>query len=125
MGINPKPIGMNGLYADPFQPLDDLEWVAKHLRAFLDDYTTDNRGDIGSLIRSEAINGVDSILDLKINTGISAPYLNSLMASVARLAAEKLDKIRFKAWRCLQKFWESSPDLPPLEMYVHCLFFLT
>lgn len=99
---------------------DDIEWVAKHLRTFLDDYTTDRRGDVGSLIRVEAIDGVDSIINLKITSGIQTPYLNNLIASVARLAAEKLDKVRFKAWKCLQRFWESSPDLlPPFQTYVH------
>ncbi|SLM39571.1 Tubulin-specific chaperone D, C-terminal [Lasallia pustulata] len=92
-----------------------LRLEAETLAASLTDYTADKRGDIGSLVRVEAIDAV----------GVSWTYglLNDeeikrgLIAVVCGLAAEKLDKVRFRAWTCLQKCWPyfggaSSPPCP-------------
>jgi hypothetical protein len=85
---------------------------------FLDDYTTDRRGDIGSLIRTEAIEGVNLILDSNPNSNQQPSYLADLICCIVRLAAEKLDKVRLHAWKCMQKYWESNPDFAPLKMFV-------
>jgi hypothetical protein len=86
---------------------------------FLDDYTTDRRGDIGSLIRTEAIEGVNLILEANPNLNEQPSYLAELIRCIVRLAAEKLDKVRLHAWKCLQKYWESEPNFPPLETFVY------
>lgn len=88
--------------------------IAGHFIRFLNDYTTDRRGDIGSFIRIEAIQAVEIILDRQ--HGMPRPaYVQDLIGCLCRLAVEKLDKVRFQAWACLQKYWESAPDLPPLQ----------
>ncbi|PGH27004.1 hypothetical protein AJ80_01388 [Polytolypa hystricis UAMH7299] len=95
--------------------IDDKASLTPNLIVFLNDYTTDRRGDIGSLIRVEAIEAVNVILKSTLTPGtLPPPYLHGLLSCVVRLSAEKLDKVRFQAWKCLQKFWESSPDFPPL-----------
>ncbi|KAJ5546291.1 Tubulin-specific chaperone D C-terminal [Penicillium frequentans] len=78
--------------------------IAHSLPGFLNDYTTDRRGDIGSLIRIEAIE-VARILQLKLSP--SSPIVFELAGCLCRLACEKLDKVRLQASLCLQDcFWE-------------------
>ncbi|PGH36963.1 hypothetical protein GX50_00198 [[Emmonsia] crescens] len=111
---------VNCLAAGVLPEIDDVESIARHFKSFLNDYTTDRRGDVGSFIRLEAIEAVNVILASKVPRGAAPMYLKSLMSCVARLAAEKLDKVRFHAWNCLQTFWETSTDLPPLtRKYEH------
>ncbi|KAL1967896.1 hypothetical protein VTN77DRAFT_2313 [Rasamsonia byssochlamydoides] len=94
--------------------IDMSDTIASHFIRFLNDYTTDRRGDIGSFIRIEAVQAVEIILD-KQRDGSRLAYVQDLIGCLCRLAAEKLDKVRFQAWACLQKYWESAQDLPPLR----------
>ncbi|PGH14144.1 hypothetical protein AJ79_03262 [Helicocarpus griseus UAMH5409] len=112
--ISKRSAAVNCLATGVLPEIDDVEPIAGHLKTFLNDYTTDRRGDIGSFIRLEAIQAVNVILESKVPRGSAPPYLKDLMGCVVRLAAEKLDKVRFQAWKCLQTFWETSKDLPPL-----------
>ena len=95
--------------------LDDIAPVAGNLVQFLNDYTTDRRGDIGSLIRMEAIHGVHLVLETRSLVERKEAYVEDLMQCVARLAAEKLDNVRFQAWKCLRMFWGSNENLPPFK----------
>ncbi|KAJ5799803.1 uncharacterized protein N7518_001871 [Penicillium psychrosexuale] len=89
--------------------------VASNFVDFLNDYTTDRRGDIGSLIRVEAIQAVGILLRGQLETTSRPPLIQDLVGCLCRLACEKLDKVRLQAWLSLQDFWESAGDLPPLE----------
>jgi hypothetical protein len=86
---------------------------------FLTDYTTDRRGDIGSFIRIEAIQAVQIIIEQAkasdTTSDTTATYIDRFIGCLCRLAAEKLDKVRFQAWTCLQQYWEHASHLPPLE----------
>ena len=82
---------------------------------FLNDYTTDRRGDIGSLIRMEAIQGARIILSRETSLEQCTPWMNSIVGCLCRLAAEKLDKVRLQAWICLQEYWETTKEFPPLH----------
>ncbi|KAJ5408904.1 hypothetical protein N7509_002787 [Penicillium cosmopolitanum] len=88
--------------------------IASNVLNFLNDYTTDRRGDIGSLIRVEAIQAAEVLL--KQNAGVSprSQITQDLVGCLCRLASEKLDKVRLQAWICLQGYWESS-DFPKLQ----------
>lgn len=81
---------------------------------FLTDYTTDRRGDIGSFIRIEAIQAVQAIFEKRLEES-QQEHKDRLLRCLCRLAAEKLDKVRFQAWTCLQQYWEHASDLPSLE----------
>lgn len=76
----------------------------------LDDYTTDQRGDIGMIIRLAAIDAVSA--KCESTSDADKGFLYDLMPRVVRLAAEKMDKVRFAAWCCLEKFSKSSSELP-------------
>ncbi|EGD90108.1 hypothetical protein H112_02581 [Trichophyton rubrum D6] len=95
--------------------LDNTDELESHIGVLLDDYTTDNRGDVGSLIRTEAINGVHMILASRLENPTGHSNVHNLMKHVIRLAAEKLDKVRFKAWKCFEVYWKSDTSLPSLE----------
>ena len=95
--------------------LGTVDTVAANFIEFLNDYTTDRRGDIGSLIRVEAIQAAGILLQREPCSKSRSPLVQNLVGNLCRLASEKLDKVRLHAWLCLQGFWESAEDLPPLE----------
>lgn len=90
--------------------------IVDYLIRFLNDYTTDRRGDIGSLIRLEAIQAAQTVLERgsAIN---QSPKVQDIVGCLCRLAAEKLDKVRMQAWICLQGYWETAQGFPPLARY--------
>lgn len=77
--------------------------ISQALHACLDDYTTDRRGDVGSLIRLEAIDATAVVLKRRL---LSVSERQDMAARICGLAVEKLDKVRFRAWGCLQANWK-------------------
>jgi hypothetical protein len=77
--------------------------IAQAIARCLNDYTTDRRGDVGSLVRIEAIASVRAAW--KCGLLNKAPTRQALVAKICGLAVEKLDKVRFQAWCCLQDMW--------------------
>lgn len=95
------------------------ESLSQALNACLNDYTTDRRGDVGSLIRLEAIDGTAVVLKKGL---VSMSERQDMAARVCGLAVEKLDKVRFRAWGCLQANWGVFGSGAEPQMYVeHCL----
>jgi tubulin-specific chaperone D len=90
--------------------LDDR--LAEVIEQSLNDYTTDQRGDVGSLLRLEAVDCVNKLLSHPRDFFSSGEFFRRLVVSVARLAAEKLDKVRFHAWLCLQTVWDRASEFP-------------
>lgn len=76
--------------------------LSQALHACLNEYTTDRRGDIGSLIRLEAIDATAVVLKKGL---LSISERQVMAARICGLAVEKLDKVRFRAWSCLQANW--------------------
>ena len=73
--------------------------VAQALALTLDDYTINERGDVGSLVRLEALEVVEAAWKLGLlRHGHS---FEETRAAVIRLSLEKLDKVRSRAARCL------------------------
>lgn len=78
------------------------ETLSRALCACLNDYTTDRRGDVGSLIRLDAIDATAVVLKKGLLSMIEG---QDIAARICGLAVEKLDKVRFRAWGCLQANW--------------------
>ena len=76
--------------------------LAKALIVCLDDYTTDQRGDVGSLVRIAAVDAFSTVLKKNL---LNLSDRQILAAKVCGLAVEKLDKVRWRAWSCLQSNW--------------------
>ena len=85
--------------------------VVETIQSALQDYTTDQRGDVGSLIRLKGIEAVVAAFQ-KGSLQLTKEGSN-LLQKVCTLAAEKLDKVREHAWLCLIKCWRISvPNQP-------------
>lgn len=78
----------------------------------LNDYTIDQRGDIGSTLRLKSIETAEAYT---LAVGSSSYSVRPLIQTMAKLAAEKLDKLRLQAWLLLQVFWKQQPDFPALK----------
>ncbi len=86
--------------------------IAAVLKTCLNDYTTDQRGDVGSMVRVEAIDAVGVALKYDLLRGQEA--MRELVARVCGLACEKLDKVRFRAWAILKDHWAAfGSQIPP------------
>ena len=70
----------------------------------LQDYTIDQRGDIGSVLRLEGISAVQAMCKCKHFYQLEGR--DSLLEALSSLAGEKLDKVRYQAWHCLSSFWQ-------------------
>ena len=77
--------------------------IIEALQTCLNDYTNDQRGDIGSHLRIEAIEAVD--VSLQYDLLPEEKPRQALIARICRLAGERLDKVRIRAWRCMQNHW--------------------
>jgi len=80
---------------------DVKDQIAKALRTALNDYTVTERGDVGSLVRLEALSTIGTAWEHNILDG--SAFENDLRADVIRLSLEKLDKIRLRAAQVLGK----------------------
>lgn len=79
--------------------------ISEAIAACLSDYTTDRRGDVGSLVRIEAIGAVRVAFQHDLLQESKAKQV--LVAKICGLATEKLDKVRYQAWCCLRDLWSS------------------
>ncbi len=66
----------------------------------LNDYTINEQGDIGSLVRLEALSAIIKVWELEVDVDSANATLSYW--TVHRLALEKLDKVRLQAARCLK-----------------------
>ncbi|KAL2438353.1 hypothetical protein ABEF95_007533 [Exophiala dermatitidis] len=87
--------------------------ISETLYCGLADYTNDQRGDIGSLLRLQSLEAVDALRSNKEITQISDRVMETVVPVVAKLAAEKLNSVRFRAWKCLQGFWQTQVTSMP------------
>ena len=73
--------------------------ISESIAVALNDYTINEQGHVGSLVRIEAISATATLLDGDL---LNDEQRQQLIGIVSGLATEKLDKIRLKAWSCLQ-----------------------
>lgn len=105
----------------------------------LDDYSTDNRGDIGSWVRDAAMDGLerctyilckrdslhqekasslqleksDSSSDDQFSSYFDASLANNLVGGIVKQAVEKMDKLRESAARILQRLLYNKTTFVP------------
>ncbi|KAI9370607.1 tubulin folding cofactor D C terminal-domain-containing protein [Aspergillus egyptiacus] len=112
--IEKRVVAVKSLTAGVLPHIDVTEDIATKLIGFLNDYTTDRRGDVGSLVRLEGIQAAKVVFN-NVAGRMRTPHIEDIVCCLCRLAAEKLDKVRLEAWLCLQTFWESASEFPPLQ----------
>jgi len=95
--------GISGILSSD-APMDPacMQTVHQAILVGLADYTTDQRGDIGSLLRTASVDAVQNIQLERLDTEAA----RAILKPVVRLALDKLSKVRFAAWLCLQRSWE-------------------
>jgi hypothetical protein len=79
------------------------ETICSAVRSGLKDYTIDERGDIGSLVRIEAIKCTSSTLAAAALQD-EVELRQGLESEICRLSLEKLDRVRMQAAQCRAKF---------------------
>ena len=85
------------------------ESISRVILTGLNDYTIDQRGDIGSTLRLKSIGAAEAFV-----LAMDFSFVTPLIQTTAKLAAEKLDKLRLQAWLLLQSFWKGQPDFPSM-----------
>lgn len=86
--------------------------LCRILECGLTDYTNDQRGDIGSILRLQSIETVNAFRRNQIMHVQTDGIVDDVMPLVVKLAAEKLNNVRFRAWKCLESFWQTDARLP-------------
>ncbi|KAK4544327.1 hypothetical protein LTR36_004218 [Oleoguttula mirabilis] len=86
------------------------------------DYTIDERGDVGSLVRLQAILCASSILDIQAfrHEDDATPTLHT---ELARLSLEKLDRVRMAAAQCRREylgFQIPVTDIASVSTFEYC-----
>lgn len=81
---------------------DILPGILSALDAGLNDYTITERGDVGSLVRTQAIQCVQSIWK-PTQTQMESASHHLLEGNIIRLALEKMDRVRLQAAKCLKQ----------------------
>ena len=77
-----------------------IQKIQNVLARGLNDYTINEQGDIGSLVRLEALNALIKVWELEIDIDSTDTIVSHW--TVHRLALEKLDRVRVQAVQCLK-----------------------
>ena len=97
---------------DPIRLASDVEaQIGSALHVALNDYTITEQGDVGALVRLEALNSVSFAWGSDVLQDNNSEISQQIFADVLRLSLEKLDKIRAKAAQILkQRMLNGSPS---------------
>ncbi|RMZ08063.1 hypothetical protein D0862_04089 [Hortaea werneckii] len=87
---------------------DVLETIVQAIHRGTRDYTVDERGDVGSLVRLQALSCASSVFEYGSRCKLPEEVLNVLWTDVARLSLEKLDRVRIAAARCRHEWLGSE-----------------
>ena len=101
-----RQLGLNAHDVD----ISDFAPLSEVILAGLEDYTTDHRGDIGSKARTAAVCTVETLLQTEIFSLLAVHNQQNLLAAVAKLAGERLDQLRYKAWTCTHNSLQGSAN---------------
>ncbi|KAJ4416885.1 hypothetical protein N0V85_002088 [Neurospora sp. IMI 360204] len=82
---------------------ENIDTFLELIDAGLEDYTTNARGDVGSLVRLQAIKATKFLWERldQLPTNEALRVVSALFLRILRLAAEKLDKVRAEAQTAL------------------------
>ena len=79
----------------------NMATIVQAIHAGLTDYTIDERGDIGSLVRLQGLTCVSRLFSTALLSE-NTEYSELLQSDVLRLSLEKLDRVRARAAECRQ-----------------------
>ncbi|RMY96738.1 hypothetical protein D0862_08433 [Hortaea werneckii] len=85
-----------------------LKTVIQAIHRGTRDYTVDERGDVGSLVRLQSLSCASSALEYGSKCRLPEELRDLLRTDVARLSLEKLDRVRIAAARCKHEWLGSE-----------------
>jgi hypothetical protein len=94
-------------------PNKDVERLAAFsdvLIAGMSDYSNDQRGDVGNLLRLQSLETVEIFARKVASERRYNLWIDGLLSHVVKLAGERLTKVRHRAWNCLQAVWQPTID---------------
>ncbi|KAK4049362.1 hypothetical protein OIO90_005491 [Microbotryomycetes sp. JL221] len=83
--------------------------------AGVDDYSVDQRGDVGSWVRIACLDAL-AVVGTKAFTRLSQEVLDKIVAAALKQAVEPLDSVREAAARCLSKLATETCDFDSVEL---------
>jgi hypothetical protein len=92
-------IVLGGLQITTKPDSQNMATVVQAIHSGLTDYTIDERGDIGSLVRLQGLACVDRLLFTQL-LAADTEYRVLLQSDILRLSLEKLDRVRARATEC-------------------------
>jgi hypothetical protein len=96
IGIRALYLALEGLTSSSNYDAELLAVVAQAIHIGLTDYTIDERGDVGSLVRLQALTCVSRLLSLE-HLQQDSDRRQLLQSDILRLSLEKLDRVRGRA----------------------------
>lgn len=123
IGMKALQLATEGLVAQGGIDENIAQTVVDAAHCGLNDYTIDERGDVGSLVRLQAISTTVSIL-ASDSLGVKPDVLHLLEADIFRLSLEKLDRVRLLAAQARCQYFGlplSATDIANVstEQYFH------
>lgn len=108
-------------------PSDAVRRMLDSLLAGLEDYTMDDRGDIGSWVRMACVTGLASISETLVSNASSirgfeeylpAPKFHELFAGILKQGVERLDNVRQQAGEQIIRLLSLPlPDIPGAQAW--------
>jgi 3-methyladenine DNA glycosylase AlkC len=102
IGLRALHLVLEGLDASIKPNSQNVATIVQAIHAGLTDYTIDERGDIGSLVRLQGLTCASRLLSTAILVE-DTEYCELLQSDILRLSLEKLDRVRARAAECRQK----------------------
>jgi tubulin-specific chaperone D len=81
----------------------------------LEEYTIDNRGDIGAWVREASMNVLHQMLKACPSDRIEADIVHSVMTGFAQQSVEKIDRTRGIAGKLFHSLLYSQPEIPHIR----------
>lgn len=96
---------------------DNLRKIFNCLLKALDEYTIDNRGDIGAWVREAAMSVLHQMLVSCPPERLEAEVVHSVMTGFAQQSVEKIDRTRGMAGKLFHHLVHHDPKLPHIQRH--------
>lgn len=103
IGVKALQLVVRGVEAPENISKDSVDTICAAIHRGLNDYTIDERGDVGSLVRLQSITCTSDIFGIR-SFQHHAETLDILNADIYRLSLEKLDRVRLLAAQCRRRY---------------------
>ncbi|XP_054742594.1 tubulin-specific chaperone D [Anastrepha obliqua] len=95
--------------------------VVNCLLKALDEYTLDNRGDIGAWVREAAMNALFQIITTCPKELLQPEQVHQIILGFTQQAVEKIDRTRGLAGRLLSRIITTTPPIPHIRQHERLL----